>query len=274
MKIIYFFAVLIIFLEVTCHAQSAFSIIELQSRYESFKYSEVIDQAELLLQSNEDISSDTLLKIYALKAASHYSLGDQINCRRSFIELLKIDDEYYLDEVAYSPKIVALFNEVKVEYSDIMKFEEVDKQLENTNENEPISPIKYTNNFHTAIAKSIVLPGWGHLQLRGEMRDWILTSVSAAALGSMVYFIIDTKSKESKYLSETNVMLINERYEEFNSSFKIRNTLITAYIALWIYSQIDILFFNNSLGSKNLSIGKISEINNKNKIYLSIQLPF
>jgi hypothetical protein len=71
----------------------------------------------------------------------------------------------------------------------------------------------------------------------------------------MLYFIVDANEKEKAYLSETNSVLIQSNYDKYNKSYKIRNTLIATYAAIWLYSQIDLLFFSNSIGSKHLSEG-------------------
>ena len=65
-------------------------------------------------------------------------------------------------------------------------------------------------------------------------------------LGSSVYFFIDANNKENKYLNETDPRVIGSRYNDYNSAYKIRNTLIISYIVIWIYTQIDMLLFSRN----------------------------
>ena len=96
-----------------------------------------------------------------------------------------------------------------------------------------------------ALGRSILFPGMGHLYLSNNAKGWILTSLNTAALGSMLYFIFDSRNKELDYLEQTEPALINEKYDKYNTSYKIRNTLIITYAVIWIYSQIDLLFFSD-----------------------------
>lgn len=234
-------------------AQSVSEITNLQKHYESFEYSTVITDANNLLLDKDRFSDESLIKIYTLKAASHYAMNDLIDARKSFVNLLKINIECELDTLQYSPKLIDFYHSVKNEFLDILNAKN-EKDIENSKTENQFTKQNFVTVYNTSIAKSIILPGWGHLELKDNTQGWILTSVSALTLGSMIYFIIDANTKENDYLSETNSDLIQKKYNSYNKSYKIRNTLIAAYAAVWLYSQIDILFFSNKLGSKNISI--------------------
>ena len=92
----------------------------------------------------------------------------------------------------------------------------------------------------------------------------------------MLYFIFDAENKRSQYLSEVDPMLIEKKYTNYNTSYKIRNTLIATYALIWIYTQIDILFL-----SEIPFVPEISSANVNNAPYslppdiqLSFQLQF
>jgi hypothetical protein len=134
----------------------------------------------------------------------------------------------------------------------------------------------FNKEINSAIAKSLIVPGWGHLHLKNNTKGWILTTASTAILGSMIYFILDANKKENNYLAETNATLIQQKYGDYNSSYKIRNLLIASYAAIWLYSQIDILFFSKELGSENISLNNSANYypRNRNNIVVSFQIPF
>lgn len=259
-------------------AQAINDLDDLQNHYEAFEYSIVIKKSQNLLAYKERFSDSVLIKIYAIKAAAHYAMGDKADARKSFIELLKIDENFNLSNVKYSPKLVELFNNVKQEFTDILQTKKDKKQQQNLNSGNKIEKkgINYNNPLPVVIVKSLALPGWGHLHLEDNTKGWILTSASVATLGSLVYFIFDSNNKEKSYLSEVNSNLIQEKYNKYNSSYKIRNALIVTYAAIWLYTQIDILFFSNELGSKNISPQFSNNIlpSGNNSVTISFQVNF
>ena len=255
-------------------AQTNKELDALQNEYESFNYATVISKAHGLLLDKERFSDETIIEISTLKAASHYAMGELENTRKTFIEILKLNENFELSNISYSPKLVDFFHEVKAEFLDVLKVNE-----EKYTQQKEVQPAfidqtqLLTHERNTALAKSLLLPGWGHLSLGDNTKGWILTSAGVAALGSMIYFIVDANNRENDYLSEINSAQIQIKYDEYNKSYKIRNALIATYAAIWIYSQIDILFFSNQLGSENISahISDNLQLTNQNKITLSFK---
>ncbi|MCB9248132.1 MAG: hypothetical protein H6613_06115 [Ignavibacteriales bacterium] len=255
-------------------AQTNKELDALQNEYESFNYATVISKAHGLLLDKERFSDETIIEISTLKAESHYAMGELENTRKTFIEILKLNENFELSNISYSPKLVDFFHEVKAEFLDVLKVNE-----EKYTQQKEVQPAfidqtqLLTHERNTALAKSLLLPGWGHLSLGDNTKGWILTSAGVAALGSMIYFIVDANNRENDYLSEINSAQIQIKYDEYNKSYKIRNALIATYAAIWIYSQIDILFFSNQLGSENISahISDNLQLTNQNKITLSFK---
>jgi hypothetical protein len=73
----------------------------------------------------------------------------------------------------------------------------------------------------------------------------VYSILGAASTATAIAYIVKTNDKESAYLNETDKSLIGAKYNEFNSAYKTRNLLITAAAAVWVISQIDILFFTD-----------------------------
>ncbi len=258
-------------------AQSNEDVRNLKKHYEAFEFSIVINKANSLLLHNGSMSDEDLTDIYMIKAASQFAVKEDGNSRRSFIELLKINSDYKINDVIYSPKLVNFFNEVKEEFLGIIKREEKTKTAEEFDKSDlPTHSPSFNKDRNSAIAKSLFIPGWGHLHLKNNAKGWILTTASTAVLGSMIYFILDANKKENNYLAETNATLIQQKYGDYNSSYKIRNLLIASYAAIWLYSQIDILFFSKELGSENISLNNSANYypQNRNNIVVSFQIPF
>ena len=257
-------------------SQAIVDINNLQNLYESFNYQKVISQSEELLLDKERFTKENLIIIYTLKASSQYSISDFENSRKSFIEILKIDENFDLDSSQFSPKLVDFFNDVKKEFLEILDVkEESDLHKSNLDKN----PVLDSNNYNEkniAIAKSIILPGLGHLHLNDNPKGWILTSASTITLGSMIYFIFDAQNKEKEYLAQTKPDLIKMKYDSYNGSYKIRNFLIGTYIAIWLYSQIDMLFFSDQLESNKVlsNFENFNFQNHRNGLQFSINITF
>lgn len=277
-KIPFIVLYLLIFCSITT-AQENNAIASLQQHYQLFEYSKVVQRADELLLDKGRFSKKSLLAIYELKAASHFAMTNQQLARKAFIDLLKLDNGYELDDITYSPKLITFYKDVKKEFLEILELKDINPEND-TIAKQKLSPIENLseneNEFPVALAKSILLPGLGHLHLEDNTKGWVLTTASTAILTSMIYFIADANSKETDYLAETNSQLIAIKYDEYNKSYNIRNLLIGTYAAIWIYSQIDILFFSNTLGSENISV---KNTNNRSSfsnddLVLSFKIPF
>ncbi|OGV88193.1 MAG: hypothetical protein A3J88_01340 [Melioribacter sp. RIFOXYB12_FULL_38_5] len=97
--------------------------------------------------------------------------------------------------------------------------------------------------------------------------------LSTANLAAMIYYVFDTNKKEDAYLKETNKFLVDQKYASYNSSYKTRNILIATYAALWIYSQIDLHFFNNTLPDAELQNDSSLVQQKESFVNISIRFP-
>jgi hypothetical protein len=187
-----------------------------------------------------------LIEIYRMKGISHYALLDDSEARLSFIEILRIDSSYTLDPSSTSPKIITFFNEVKAEYLASIKGKEkhiVVTKYDTVYVTEIVRDSLAEYNLKNAIVRSVFFPGTGHLYLKSDIKSWVLTLLSAATMGTGIYYIIDTNRKEKIYLEERDPNEVAEKYNDYNFSFRMRNLAFISFAALWIYSQLDLLFF-------------------------------
>ncbi len=222
-------------------AQAATTEVEIiAQKFRAFDYDAVIELSNKALAHADDFSQDELFQIHEMKAVSYYSKMEMTEALNSFVDILKIDPEHELDPVKYSPKIIAFYNRIK---SNFQPLETVSQPVEQKPE-KPDTVIVYRQDrsFKKSILPSLVLPGTGHLLIGKKQKGMILTTLSAATLASSIWFTIDCANKEKDYLNAVDPGDIDGKYAEYNSSFKIRNTLWTAYAAIWLYSQIDLLF--------------------------------
>ena len=87
-----------------------------KNQYEAFEYKRVIDLSEEILQKKDSLTKRDIIEVLIMKAASHYALADEAAAKKCFLEMLKTDRNCNLDSENISPKIIALFHEVRSDF--------------------------------------------------------------------------------------------------------------------------------------------------------------
>ena len=218
------------------------SITELEKKYTSFEYREVIETADQMINSG-NYSNEELSKIYELKGMAHFSLGEETVSRNSFEKLLDINPNYSMDQNRISPKIISFFNEIKVAYQNEL---EQDRPILDSLRIIKQEMLAAQNNYKIAVMKNLVLPGWGHFELGNTTKGIIYTTLELACAVSAVTYIVKSNNDRTAYLNETDKTLIASRYEDYNSSYKAKNLFLVAAAIVWAASQIDLAFFSES----------------------------
>ncbi len=249
--------------------QEADSITVLKNEFEGFKYKQVISGAQQLLEHKYLLTQNQLIDVYKLKGISHFTLSDDKDARNCFLNILKIDSSFAFDSSKTSPKVIAFFNNVK---SEFLK-EKVREKIFGGVKTDTVFitrnvPVKIPdNNLQQTMIRSILFPGLGQFYNNENVKGLILVSLGAAALSSSIYYIIDSNNKRNNYLDATNVSDINNKYNLYNSAYKMKNISIITFAAVWLYSQVDALFFSGNSSNypvTNLQISKDSYFVNFN----------
>ena len=240
------------------------SLSTIKKSFDNFEYSKVITIANNLLKERKELTKNQIIDIYRMKGISSFSLLQQDSAKDSFLEILKIDSSYTMDSAKTSPKIISFFNKIKMKFKQTMS--EMEKQHLSAKPDtvfikKLVPDLKREQNLKSALLRSIALPGLGHLYLGRKTKGWILSGLGGASLASMIYFIIDSNKKETAYLNTTNAAAFNSRYNNYNTSYHLRNYSIVAFAAVWLYSQIDLLFFQDNNTQKKLSFHNFPRMN-------------
>ena len=266
------------FMQLLFAQQNSGPISVLKSKFESFDYNEAISYADSLLTHKSIFSSEEQVQIYLVKGVSQFSLLNYNGAENSFNNILKINPNYILDSASVSPKIISFFNNLKSDFEKklAIKNESVSIKTDTVYLPKIINKVEPTNDLKQAILRSVIFPGLGHFYLNENTKGWILTSLSAITLASSIYFIIDSNKKEKNYLNETNPGLIQQKYNSYNSSYKIKNVSIISFVAVWLYSQIDILFFPHHFYSNDKTISLTPSLFSQfaSNLQLNFQLEF
>ncbi len=226
----------------------------LKKKFESFDFKTAILLSEKILSTYTTLSSGNKIEILRMRAISQYSLWDENSAKESFKEILKVDNKYELDSLKNSPKIISFFKSIKREIltePPMQKTSEEKINIDSLLNREKQKFETSSQSFRTSFAKSLLLPGWGHLHNSIDTKGWILLSSTALTLGTSVYFSFDSFKKEKDYLAATNPQEMDGLYNRYNSSYKLRNISLISLALVWIYSQIDFAFISNNFIKPN-----------------------
>ncbi len=217
----------------------------MKKKFDQFKYADVISIANKLLLRPAPLTKNDLEDIYKLKGISHYSLSEDDAAKKSFIEILRIDTSYTFDSTKTSPKIISFYKQVKQNY--IQQQKEIEARTVVRLDTVYVPRIQYDveheNRIKNAIARSLIIPGLGHLYLDVNFKSVFLTVLGSAALVSSIYYGVQTEEKHKLYLVETDPKKIEMRYNDYNDLYNKRNISLISFGILWVYSQLDLLFF-------------------------------
>ncbi|NMB82599.1 MAG: hypothetical protein GYA14_12355 [Ignavibacteria bacterium] len=242
---------------------------QIKEQYEAFEYEKVIQLSNSFVRSG-GISDSVKIEVFQMRVVAFYSLGDETSSQNSFREILKINKNYQPDPSKISPRLIAIFQNVKEDYLKSLKQETA---LKDTLQQSQIviSPLQ----LKSSIIKNLFVPGWGQISSGYPEKGYLLSVASSANLVSMIYFIFDAKKKQDAYLKEINKSLIPSRYDSYNKSYKLRNILITSYVFIWLYSQIDLLLFSNGTDSNSApDISGVAFGNSERDIQFNFRIPF
>jgi len=225
----------------------------ISEKFRAFDYDAVIDLATQALLHAEDYPKQALFQIYEMKAVSHYSKMEMTEALNSFVEILKLDPEHELDPAKYSPKIVSFYNEIKLNMQQASAASVVAKEHGGEVQSDTVVVYKPLP-INKGVYLSLVAPGAGHWLTIAKPKGMVLTGASTMLLASSIYFTVDCAKKEKNYLGALNQTEIDASYKKYNSSFRIRNTLWSAYALLWLYSQVDLFLLQKPPGRLQVGV--------------------
>ena len=216
----------------------------ISEKFRSFDYDAVIELATQALLHADDYPKEALFQIYEMKAVSHYSKMEMTEALNSFVEILKIDPTHELDPAEYSPKIISFYNEIKRNVQQLSAAGLTETKQSNSPKVGAVIVYKKMP-AKKGVYLSLLAPGAGHWLSDTKTKGRVLTGASTVLLASSIYFTLDCAKKEKNYLSALDQAAIDAGYKKYNSSYKVRNTLWTAYALVWLYSQVDLFLLQH-----------------------------
>jgi len=206
----------------------------IQTAYNQFRYEEVVELAMEALNTVPPPSPRTRIDIYTYLAYSYIALGKTDEARQQFRDALTIDPELTLDPVYVSPKIIAVFEEVKDAYEKTNEPEGVPPE-----QVELISEINALTLRKEGAWRSLLLPGWGQFHKGQKRRATIFFAAHAINIGALIYTHLQTENAHDEYLNAREPSTIESEYDRYNRFYKARTYCILSTAAVWLASHID-----------------------------------
>jgi hypothetical protein len=252
--------------------QVSAEIATLDSLYREFRYQEVIRQAETIIGQKQHLPVREKCEILRFLALSYYVRQDMQGALKNFAEIIALDSHYRLDPITHSPKILAFFEEIRRQKQTTPADISAKKEENLTNHTTLVQTDSLVKTANLQMALSFILPGSGQLGRNEKTKGWLLLSGNFLLLGGFIYFSAETNRLEDQYLQAIDRSQIATAWEKYNQTYINRNRALAGFLVLWLYTQIDFLYF--SLPSKqqaNVSWYPKIDISGRTALTISLQ---
>jgi hypothetical protein len=226
----------------------------IRQTYESFNYEDTDKLLNLALQHIKNYDNSEKMTIYKYAAFRQYQLGNLAETKNYFWKIFEIDPSYNLDQITTSPKILAVFRQTKLDFTQNLNLEYDQVQQKFDKRDKPW--------------RSFVFPGWEQMHLGYRSKGIIFSVGAVATFSGLLYSVVDSRLKYNTYMDATNPSDIARKYNSYNSAYKNQFYWAYSFIAIWLSSHIDATFFCPTQKS-DMSI----YYKNQNTV-LSINFPF
>jgi hypothetical protein len=147
-----------------------------------------------------------------------------------FLTILRIDSLFTLDPILTSPKILSVFDEARRQFIN-MKIQEHSPR-----------PLETRLADRRVTFRTVVFPGWEQIYQGRTVKGYTLLGAGVLALGGTIYLDRERRSAQEEYLAATTPELASSRYSRYNKYHKAEYYSLAAFVALYVYSQLDAYF--------------------------------
>jgi hypothetical protein len=221
----------------TVQAQDALRLMDgMRQAYQQLHYTEVEVLAGQVLSNHPLFNAAQLTEAHQLLALVKYAQNDLEASRRQFEAALSLTPDLVLDQQLVSPKILEFFAQVKEAYQPL------DLSATPVTDSPTIRYVRVEDVRAAAAMRSLILPGWGQYYKGEKTRGVVLMGVwGAAAVGTALASLRADRARQA-YLDEPDPdRASNQRYDTWNTWFKVRNNLLLGTVGIWAYSYVDAL---------------------------------
>lgn len=222
------------------------SLTQIEAKLKSFDYEAVIELSQQLLEGKETLPPAQQVEVLRMRTIAFYSLGDMKQALNAYLEIIRIEPAFRFDPLKTSPKIIGFFEDINANFLRENPAAFPPDSSEQLPGGTPPGLNRDIRAPLTAgtVTRSLLLPGWGHWRRGARLKGGILAFLGTGTLAGSVYYFARTRTLEKRYLSRNDPGEIEPAYQDYNAAYHKRNALLAGYALVWLYSQLDLLYFS------------------------------
>lgn len=197
------------------------SLNPLIQQYNAGNYEAVVARAESVLTEPGITRADSL-RITKIHAFALVAVGRTRQAEEVFLRLLERYPNTELDPREVSPKIRAVFEEVKRQALSRPAPVRVD-----------------TVRLRQPVPLSVLVPGVSQLQAGRRARGYALLGATAISLAGLGLSHFSYQHARGEYLSATESQQVLDRYETANNWYRARTAFLGTTAIAWLASLLD-----------------------------------
>ena len=205
---------------------------QIETAYNSFDMKKSVELLSIAITSLASFESSDRAEIYKYAALIACQNDNNALGADHFWNLLNIDPTYTLDPVTTSPKVLALFQKVKIEYLE--------------DQNKRLPALQRQTVQAKAPSRRALVPGLEQIKNGQKIKGGIFASASVISLSGLAIAIFKTGAAKENYTNETNPDLIPGLYTDYNRYYKTQYYFAYVLAATWALSQIDLVLWSPS----------------------------
>ncbi len=205
------------------------SLVHVQDLYRAGEYEQVVELSAGLLVEAGSIQDS--VEAYRLRAFALVALARNREAAVAFQELLDLAPDLTLDAETVSPKIRAVFEQVKAD-----------------RKSRPGSAVESRVQIRTDTVRigrraslSALVPGLAQVHNRKPVKGYLLLSIGAVSAAGMIASHMAFENAHDEYLAATELHEIDDRYQTANAWYRARSVCIGTTSLTWLYSLVDAL---------------------------------
>ncbi len=209
------------------------------------------------MSEETNLNDSVKVQIEKWIAFSLIAQGKSSLAKDRFIALLTIDGTFELDPILTSPKILYVFNDARVKYQSIKKNIKADSVQ---------SAAQQQQFYRSSISyRTIIFPGWEQFHQGREISGYIFSGAGAVTLISGIACELLRSNARDEYRNAKTPAEISAKYDTYNNYRKAEIYSFTAFIVIYLASEVDV--FTQS----DVSISPTYSLNHGSQMLLSIK---
>jgi hypothetical protein len=185
------------------------------------------------MRANPGMDELDLMKFHLLLGYIYVARDQRDASLQEFNSVLMANPKFEVDPVQTAPKIVDVFREAKRQY--------IDRML-----NQPaVYRMPQADARLAASWRSVLLPGWGQLYKKQEVKGVVLASAQVLALVALVATQIDVNHHHNIYLDKKvyGDPTIEGAYSEYRRAYQMRNSVGYVTLGIYLINYLDALYY-------------------------------